>query len=381
VTSGTAHRKLTRAIAAFRSGGLRGLTRAVRDRLVAVRAERTRGLRRAWRRTIDFGIRPHLLRPQVTHVHGPLDVTYRAEDLLVLCVVRNGALYVESFMDHYARMGVAHSVFLDNGSTDATVEMLCDYPRVTVLRTDAPYHKYENTMKRMLAERFSRGRWHLCADIDELFDYPFSAQLPLAGLLGYLNARGFTAVVAQLLDMFSDVPIAAIESLPGDRLKQKYQYFDISMVDRRAYEWSEPRRPEIKMHWGGIRRAVFGTNNGLTKAALVCMNGQVRPFVEWHQATRAVLADITCVLMHYPFVSGFRDKVLDAVRTGRYGMTTTDEYVAYARGLASNPNLSLMRPSARRFTGLEELIADGFVVASDDYRRWVSAYAQRRQPA
>ena len=30
----------------------------------------------------------------------------------------------------------------------------------------------ENTMKRYLAERFSRGRWNLCADIDELFDYP-----------------------------------------------------------------------------------------------------------------------------------------------------------------------------------------------------------------
>jgi hypothetical protein len=79
--------------------------------------------------------------------------------------------------------------------------------------------------------------------------------------------------------------------------------------------------------------------------------------------------------MHYPFVSAFPDKVLDAVRTGRYGKTTTDEYVAYARRLAENGDVTLLRPSARRFTGLEALLADEFLVASDDYRRWVTEYA------
>ena len=157
--------------------------------------------------------------------------------------------------------------------------------------------------------------------------------MPLADLLRYLDANGYTAVVAQMLDMFSEAPLAALKSLPGDRLKEKYTFFDLSAIDRRPYEWSEPSRPEIKMHWGGIRRRVFGTNNGLTKAALVRMDGRVRPFVEWHQATGAVLADISCVLMHYPFVSTFRDKVMDAVRTGRYGRTTTEEYIACtARG-------------------------------------------------
>lgn len=359
---------------AYRAGGVAGLTAAVGERLAALRAERARTLRRGWRRAIEFGIRPHLLRGRVTHVQGPCDIEYGTDELLILCVVRNGAPYVGSFMEHYRALGVAHVVFLDNGSTDATVEMLCAHPGVTVLRTDAPYQTYENTMKRYLAERFSRGRWHLCADIDELFDYPFSADLPLAGFLGYLNTRGFTAVVTQMLDLFSDMPLAAAESLPGDCLKEKYTFYDISAVERRSYEWSAPFRSEIKMHWGGIRRAVFGTNNGLTKAALVRMDGRVKPFVEWHQATGAVLADISCVLMHYPFVSGFRDKVLDAVRTGRYGMTTTDEYVAYAKGLADNPELSLMRPSARRFTGLDALIADGFLVVSNDYREWVRRY-------
>ena len=335
-------------------------------------------MRRAWRRTIEFRIRPHLLRDRITHLHGPREVRYGPDQLLLLSVVRNGALYIESFMEHYLTLGVQHCVFLDNGSSDRTVEMLCAYPRVTVLRTDAPYARYENTMKRYLAERYSRDRWHLCADIDELFDYPLSTALPLKGLLGYLNARGFSAVVAQMLDMFSDVPLARLNSLPGDRLKEKYTFYDTSAIERRAYEWAEPPRPEIRMHWGGIRRAVFGTNNGLTKAPLVCMQPGVEPFIEWHQVAGAVLADISGVLLHYPFVSTFREKAAEAVRSGRYGATTTDEYVAYARTLAENPELDFMRPSSRRFFGLEPLISDGFLVVSEDYRRWIDDYAGRR---
>jgi len=246
-----------------------------------------------------------------------------------------------------------------------------------VLQTDVPYAHYENTMKRYLAERFSRGRWNLCADIDEFFDYPFSDLLPLSGFLAYLNHRGFSAVAVQLLDMFSDVPLADVRSTQDDRLTEKYVYYDISAIDRPPYPWSQPSSADVRMHWGGIRRLVFGTNNGLTKTALVLMNGSVKPFVEWHHATGALVADVSAVLMHYPFVSSFYEKVQDAVHSGRYGRTTTDEYRAYSAALARDPNLSFMRPTERRFAGLEALIADGFLVISDEYRQWVATFSSR----
>ena len=355
-----------------------GVTAAVRRALAERAAGQRRRIRAATRRALEFGVRPHLLRRRIQHVHGPADVAYGEDELLVISVVRNGALYVESFMEHYAALGVAHCVFLDNGSTDDTVARLTAHPRVTVLRTGVPYDRYENTMKRYLAERFSPGRWHLCADIDELFDYPCSDRLPLCWFLRYLDARCFTAGVAQMLDMFSDVPLAALRSTPRDRLKTTYPYYDLSAIEPRPYEWSTLSSPAVRMHWGGIRRTVFGTDNGLTKAALVRMDGRVRPFVEWHQATGALVADVSTVLLHYPFVSTFVEKVHDAVRTGRYGAVTTGEYVSYARALARDPSLVLMRPTARRFTGLDPLVEEGFLVVSEAYRRWVEAHGQPR---
>jgi Glycosyl transferase family 2 len=330
-----------------------------------------RALRATKRRIVEFGVQPWLLRGRVKHLYGPADVTYGSEEVLLITVVRNGALYVKSFMEHYLGLGVAHCVFLDNGSTDGTVDMLREYPRVTMLQTDAPYGRFENTMKRYLAERFSNGRWNLCADIDELFDYPLSDRVPLAGFLRYLNTRGFSAAVAQMLDMFAPVPLADLRSTVDDRLKEKYTHYDISAIDAPPYEWSQASSPDVRMHWGGIRRAIFGTGNGLTKAALVLMNGRVRPFVNWHHVTGAVVADVSCVLFHYPFLGTFAEKVQEAARTRRYGATTSDEYAAYAEALARNPRLSLMLPSARRFTRLESLIADTFLVVSEEYRRYV----------
>ena len=88
------------------------------------------------------------------------------------------------------------------------------------------------------------------------------------------------------------------------------------------------------------------------------------------------MADISCVLMHYPFVSSFYAKVKDAAQTGRYGMRVTDEYRGYLRSLEGNANLNLKFESARGFTGLEQLIEEQFLIVSEKYRQWVDDHAQ-----
>lgn len=335
-----------------------------------------RRFRQRKRLLMEFGVRPYLLRPQIKHIHGPKHVSYDLDELLVISVVRNGDLYVKSFLDHYRVMGVKHFIFLDNGSTDQTLEMLCMHDDVTVLQTDAPYNKYENTMKRYLAEKFSPGRWNLCADIDELFDYPFSESLGLRDFLGYLATNRYTAVVAQMLDMFSDVPLNELESKPDDMLKEKYVFYDISCIEKEDYLWSERSNPDIKMHWGGIRKLVFGTINGLTKAALVLMDGRVKPFITWHHVRGARMADISCLIRHYPFVSSFYAKVEDAVRTGRYGMRVTDEYRTYARVLEDGARLRLKLESAQPFAGFEELIEERVLMVSEKYKQWASDHSR-----
>ncbi len=324
---------------------------------------------------VQFGLRSLLLGPQLRHVAGARRPTSAPRDVIVISVVRNGRLWLKSWLAHHRQLGVRHFAVIDNGSDDGTCEALAAEPDVTVLRTAAPYHAYENTMKRYLAERFCAGRWCLCVDMDELFEYPFMDKVPLADLVAYLDGHKFNAVITQMLDMFSDTPLNRLQSRPDDALKQVYRWFDLSGIEKRGYALGEVPGG-IRFHRGGIRNQVFGTENGLTKVSLFKMDGALQPFIQWHHVRNGRFADVSCVLLHFPFVSTFYAKVADAVATGRYGYLTSDEYVRYGARLEQSGDLQLRGETSRAYTNPEALIDAGFLYASPEYRRVLAREGQ-----
>src|SRR5258708_5589610 len=110
--------------------------------------------------------------------------------------------------------------------------------------------------------------------------------------------------------------------------------------------------PRSGVHFS-IRKTIFGTNNGLTKVSLFLMDTKLKPFVLWHHALNAKLADISCVLLHFPFVNSFYTKVVEAVESGRYGYVTTDEYRSYLSGLQKSPQFHLKLESAKKLPSVD----------------------------
>src|SRR5215211_2755457 len=175
-----------------------------------------------------------ILHSSIEHLHGPEEVPYGEDELVVVCLVRDGRPYVKSFVEHYRSLGAKHLFFLDNGSTDGTVEALKNYNNVTVLQTMLPYKEYDVLFKQHLIGRFGKkDRWCLCVDIDELFDYPYSDVVGLDSFLGYLTERSYTAVAAQMLDMFPEEPLSGREeNLEDEPLKERHRFYDISNINR-----------------------------------------------------------------------------------------------------------------------------------------------------
>src|ERR671921_2358140 len=172
----------------------------------------------------------------IEHLHGPEEVPYAEDELVLVCLMRNGRPYVKSFVEHHFSLGIKHLFFLDNGSTDGTIEALKGYENVTVLQTGLPFKRYEVSIRQYLVKRFGReGRWCLYADIDELFDYPYSDVVGLDSLLGYLNERSYTAVVAQMLDMFPEESSSEAASKEGEPLKEQHAFYDVSNVRKWSY--------------------------------------------------------------------------------------------------------------------------------------------------
>lgn len=325
-------------------------------------------------------VRRWTLRLDVEHLYGPLeDFRLEKQDLAVVCVVRNGRPYVKAFVEHYVELGARRIVVLDNGSTDGTVEAFRGYEQVTVLRSTLPFKRYQMTMKQYLMERFGGGGWSLCVDIDELFDYPFSNVVPLEDLLGYLNERRYTAVVAQMLDMFPEEAISEGVGGEDESFKELHRFYDLSNI--RSFEYrSAPivsgtgnvvSNEDIEVYRGGVQTRVFGTGPQLTKQPLVFLDGEIKPMDAWaHTVSNARIADFSCVLYHYKFLGHLYGHIRRAVSQGNYP-NLWGKYEKMANVLENSPELRIKDENARELKGVNDLVANGFLVVSREYLKLV----------
>src|SRR5918998_2680707 len=332
-----------------------------------------------------------ILHSSLEHLHGPEEVPYGGDELVVVCLVRDSRPYVKSFVEHYRSLGAKHLFFLDNNSTDGTVEALENYDNTTVLRSKLPYKGYRLAFKRFLMGRFGKkDRWCLYADIDELFDYPYSDVVGLSPLLGYLTEKSYSAVAAQMLDMFPEEPLSGREfNLEEEPLKELLRFYDLSNITRTSIKERLSLRnntlesDDIEFFSGGIRGAIFGARPHLTKHPLVFLDGRVKPMEGLsldsdHWVDNARVADFTCVLFHYKFLDGhFYKQAVRAVQEENYWNDSAD-YKKYLEILDTNPTLQMKRESARELKGVNDLVENGFLVVSEEYMMMVYEEEERK---
>jgi hypothetical protein len=308
--------------------------------------------------------------------------------VVLVSVVRNGAVHVDDFLEHHFRLGVRHAVLLMNRSSDDTAARAARHGRVTVLRCDVrPFiHKYEFALRRYLIRRFARGRWCLVADIDERFDYPYSDRLPLPSLVSYLTAKRYTAVVAQLLDLFPERPLTRADA-SRPFVPSEHGFYDLSDVqwldygdarfDRERFNRFDARRnrvtnPAIRFCVGGIRKRAFGTDNWLTKHPLVFADRRLHITDSAHWVHNVRCADFSAVLRHYKFAGDAHGTARGYAESHRFPFR--QEYVSLADALERGP-VALKAPTARPWRGAAALVDEGFLAASDQFRRWAAQAA------
>lgn len=346
---------------AGRSGVPRPLTR------IGLEANRLRHAR------AELGLRVRLaLGRGIDHLYGPADVSLGPEELVVLCVVRNGAPWLPSYLRHYRQLGAAHLVFLDNGSEDETLSILTSTDDVSVFTTRLPFGRYSVALKRWLVRRFGGRGWRLCCDVDELFEHPCSEALPLRDFLAYLNRHGFNAVTAQMLDMFSAEPLDRIQGRNDIDLKASYPLYDLADVvktRRKYWLWMNRLGPEpVAFHRGGIRARIFGLDGVmLTKQPLMrpVRGLNVFPYDE-HFVTGADLADVTGLIRHYTLTSALARQVRDYTDP-KSSFHVQGNYRRYGESLGRGEALSLRTDTSREYEGTRELLNAGFLVASPRY--------------
>ncbi len=310
------------------------------------------------------------------HLHGPEEVPYGPDELVVVCPVRDGEPWVRAFIEHHFSLGVKHVVLLDNGSEDDTVAIAREYDSVTVLRTMEPFKTHKIAFKRYLIKRFGKGRWVLCLDIDEMFDYPYSDVVGLVSLLEYLNRGSYTALVAYILDRFPEKPLLSAAEDTDKPLKELHNFYDISNVTEQEYRRDVSKdnvvsNEEIKVPRGGIQSALTGTLALLIRHPLMFVDDEIEVMnTSLHWVNKARVADFTGVIFHYKFVSDLHERAAQAAREESYGGNSA-RYKKYLAVLEENPDLRIKRETSKELGSVNDLVDEQFLVVSEDYMAWV----------
>ena len=184
-------------------------------------------------------------------------------------------------------------------------------------------------------------------------------------MLEYLNQHQYTAVITQLLDMFSDKPLSHLTSGQKENLQATYTFYDVSAVRKTDYRRhdlaaafggrNELSNDGIKIYSGGIRKTLYNNDCLLTKHSLFRPGSGLEAFSHLHFVDKARVADLSCVMLHYKFTSSARQ----AAARNKEGFKLRG-YQDFLELLQNKPDQRIKQNGAREFRSVRELVEKRF---------------------
>ena len=288
-----------------------------------------------------------------------LAISDRAEEIRCFFVGRNEAPRLPEFLDYHRRLGVDRFFFVDNGSTDESVEIALGEEDVHVWSTEQPYQdsRFGVDWQEALLERFGVGHWCLLLDLDEFFYYPFCDQgRRFDDFVASLDAAGRTVVKSMMLDMYSDRSIGETTLRAGCSIFEICPFFD-----RPRHLWLFFRRDFRRIqriYFQGVRSRIFSSAAMVRKYPLMRYSKGM-PLSLGHHHTEAPSRSVArerTYLFHFKFLSTLRDYARESIDRGCH-WNASAEYHDYLDGIEGDPAMNFHDPRVSiRFRGTETFL-------------------------
>ncbi len=273
----------------------------------------------------------------------------REDDILMFCTLRNEKVRLPYFLQYYREMGVNHFFFVDNDSTDGSLDYLADQADVSVWHTSASYKRsrFGVDWLNWLQMKYAHGHWALVLDPDEFLVYPFCDTRPLRALTDWLDASSIKSFSTMLLDMY---PKGRLDDNPyqsGQNPLEIANWFDSG-----NYTMSRNKRFGNLWIQGGPRsRMFFGDKPeqapALNKIPLVKWDKKYAYVSSTHMLLPRGLNQVydewggekaSGVLLHTKFLDTFSAKAAEELSRGQH-YSASIEYKAYAESMKDDPEL------------------------------------------
>lgn len=314
-----------------------------------------------------------------SHLHGPRKFHLGPAEVALVLVGRNNAKFLAHNIAHHRSIGVTHVVYVDNDSQDNSVEVVKSFPNTMIYSSKANFRTQQRRLRKFAVSQVNEGAWVLAIDCDELFDYCGADRIDLPNLVERISGRGFTGVVAQMLDVVPDVSLQAAAAWDFSKSAARFDAYSLEGIRRENYHdsagklhyFTQQNRVHsdgVKILYGGLRRAAFSEDCCLTKHALFKKSKGVDAMVHPHVSTGLVVADFTTLLRHYKFACGVVEREQTLVRERRMA---NGEIEGRVESFNQKPETFLIQYAEHRNPTVDKLVDAGFLFLSDEAKEMI----------
>lgn len=264
------------------------------------------------------------------------------ESVILFTAVKNERWRLPWFMDYYRSLGIDYFFFVDNGSSDGTLEYLLDQPDVCLYRSNDHYAQACAGIRwiNSLIERYGDGSWCLYVDVDEALVFPGCETHSLTSLLTYMSSQGHEAMSGFMLDMVSLEMISKEHPENYMAFLSDYDYFENS------YSQVPTHRCPYGFTRGGARK-VFGMHENATKTPIIRGGKGISFLKSSHVISPAKVSDVTCALLHFKMA-------------GEYGSYFSYEVANKGRGSHCNRRHAVYLEKLAEFEAYKDTHKDKF---------------------
>ncbi|MEW9838452.1 glycosyltransferase family 2 protein [Mesorhizobium marinum] len=288
-----------------------------------------------------------------------------ASDVVLLCVTKNTACHINSFLDHYRKIGVTRFAFVDDHSNDGTREILLSAADVDTFESNFTFAQCDGGLiwRDILVGLYGRDRWYLSVDSDEYLIYPGCEKRPIGDFISDVERTGLKRALAPMIDLYGDCPLGATEPhFPPNAPPTNF----CPLFDGDGYLLTN--ETQCTAVHGGPRKRVFGADMLLTKFPLLFADEETQFNGSSHHAPLPLqrnFAPVHAVLLHYKFPAGAIDTFHTIVDRQSHARGS-HWYRAIVESDRFDETTDLRYVHSQAFAGSEALVANGYM---QDLRR------------
>jgi hypothetical protein len=287
-------------------------------------------------------------------------VPENSKEIRVFMCIRNEVLRLPWVLEHHRRIGVDRFLIVDNASTDGSTDYLLSQNDVHCFYTEERYSesRWGLTWTNALLNSFGTGHWCLVIDADELFLYPECEAGRIQSFLRDMEASGYQALVALVLDMYSKVPIKEAVYRSGAPFLKTCPYFD-----GETYRVLRVRQHPPVQVYGGPRERVFWSDRSVQFHSPTM---SVVPLIQWQSGYEYTcgrhcvnmplhFAFFKGIIMHFKYFHDFYERIEKEAKRGEH-FAGAREYNMYLQYLKDNPEFTFYYEGSALYENSTQLV-------------------------